>query len=289
MSTYKRGCNHPRVEKYLNSLKEQLSPCRPIPLDKQNFGGGDSFVTIGNKLFVGVARWKQYIKVTHLMNYLLSFLSFIFLLSCQSPSKTNVAQASLTVEPTALTDTDKLQLDTATFAGGCFWCTEAVFERVRGVRSVVSGYTGGEQTNPTYEAVSAGKTSHAEGVQVYYDPNEITYQDLVKIFFGTHDPTQLNRQGPDVGEQYRSAVYYHNPQQKEAVEAYVKELGNSGKYAQPIVTQIEPFKAFYDAEGYHQNYYENNPNNPYIMSVAKPKVKKLLKNFPEYLKDKVSA
>ena len=223
------------------------------------------------------------------MNYLLSFLSFIFLFSCQSPSKTNVAQASLTVEPTALSDTDKLALDTATFAGGCFWCTEAVFERVRGVRSVVSGYVGGEQANPTYEAVSAGQTSHAEGVQVYYDPNEITYQDLVKIFFGTHDPTQFNRQGPDVGKQYRSAVYYHNPQQQKALEAYVKELGASGKYNKPIVTQIEPFEAFYDAEDYHQNYYENNPNNPYVMSVAKPKVKKLIKDFPDYLKDKVTS
>ncbi len=223
------------------------------------------------------------------MNYLVSFLFLIFLSSCQSPSKTSVAQASLTVEPTALSDTEKLQLDTATFAGGCFWCTEAVFERVRGVRSVVSGYTGGEQANPTYEAVSAGQTSHAEGIQVYYDPNEITYKDLVKIFFGTHDPTQLNRQGPDVGEQYRSAVYYHNPRQQAVLESYVKELGNSGKYDKPVVTQVEPFEVFYDAEGYHQNYYENNPNNPYIMSVAKPKVKKLIKNFPEHLKDKASA
>lgn len=222
------------------------------------------------------------------MNYLLSFLSLAFLFSCQSPNRTSVAQASLTVEPTALSDSEKFQLDTATFAGGCFWCTEAVFERVRGVRSVVSGYTGGEQANPTYEAVSAGQTSHAEGIQIYYDPNEITYQDLVKIFFGTHDPTQLNRQGPDVGEQYRSAVYYHNPQQEALLEDYVKELSNSGKYDKPVVTQIEPFETFYDAEGYHQNYYENNPNNPYIMSVAKPKVKKLLENFPEYLKDKAS-
>ncbi len=189
----------------------------------------------------------------------------------------------------ALTETDKLKLDTATFAGGCFWCTEAVFERVRGVRSVVSGYTGGKQENPTYEQVSAGRTSHAEGVQIYFDPTEITYEDLAKIFFGTHDPTQLNRQGPDVGEQYRSAAYYHNPQQRAVLEAYVKELGNSDKYDQPIVTQIEPFDVFYDAEGYHQNYYENNPSNPYIMSVAKPKVKKLIKNFPDYLKDKVSS
>ncbi|MGB3850048.1 MAG: peptide-methionine (S)-S-oxide reductase MsrA [Tunicatimonas sp.] len=223
------------------------------------------------------------------MNYLLSFLSFILLFSCQSPNKTSVAQASLTVEPAALTDADKQQLDTATFAGGCFWCTEAVFERVRGVRSVVSGYTGGQQKDPTYEQVSAGRTSHAEGIQVYFNPDEITYEDLVKIFFGTHDPTQLNRQGPDVGKQYRSAVYYHNPQQKAAVEAHVQELSSSGKYDKPIVTQVEAFEKFYDAEGYHQNYYENNPNNPYIMSVAKPKVKKLIKNYPDYLKDNTSS
>lgn len=223
------------------------------------------------------------------MNYLFSLLSLLFLASCQSPNKTSVAQASLTVEPAALTAADKQQLDTATFAGGCFWCTEAVFERVRGVRSVVSGYTGGQQKDPTYEQVSAGKTNYAEGIQVYFNPDEITYQDLVKIFFGTHDPTQLNRQGPDVGKQYRSAVYYHNPQQKAAVEAHVQKLSSSGKYDQPIVTQVEPLDVFYPAEGYHQNYYENNPNNPYIMSVAKPKVKKLIKNYPDYLKDNVSS
>jgi peptide-methionine (S)-S-oxide reductase len=223
------------------------------------------------------------------MNYLFSLLSLLLVISCQSPNKTSVAQASLTVEPAALTDADKQQLDTATFAGGCFWCTEAVFERVRGVRSVVSGYIGGQQKDPTYEQVSAGQTSHAEGVQVYFNPDEIAYEDLVKIFFGTHDPTQLNRQGPDVGEQYRSAVYYHNPQQKAVVEAHVQELSSSDKYDQPIVTQVEPLDVFYPAEGYHQNYYENNPSNPYIMSVAKPKVKKLIKNYPDYLKDDVSS
>lgn len=223
------------------------------------------------------------------MQYVLSVISIIGLFACQSPSKTQVAEASLTVEPAALSDAQKAQLDTATFAGGCFWCTEAVFERVRGVESVVSGYTGGDQPNPTYEAVSAGKTTHAEAVQIYYDPEQITYPELVKIFMGTHDPTQLNRQGPDVGEQYRSAIYYRNPEEKAAIEASIKKLTASGKYDKPIVTQVEAFEAFYDAEGYHQNYYENNPNNPYIMSVAKPKVKKFKKNFGDYMKDKASS
>ena len=223
------------------------------------------------------------------MQYVLSLLSIVFLFSCQSPSNTSVAEASLTVEPAALTDTQKAELDTATFAGGCFWCTEAVFERVRGVESVVSGYTGGDQPNPTYEAVSAGKTTHAEAIQIYYDPEEITYPELVKIFMGTHDPTQLNRQGPDVGEQYRSAIYYRDGDEKKVIDDYIKELTESGKYDKPIVTQVQPFEAFYDAEGYHQNYYENNPTNPYIMSVAKPKVKKFKKNFAEYLKDKANS
>ena len=223
------------------------------------------------------------------MQYVISLFSILFLFACQSPSKTSVAEASLTVEPAALTDAQKAELDTATFAGGCFWCTEAVFERVRGVESVVSGYTGGNEPNPTYEAVGAGKTDHAEAVQIYYNPEQITYPELVKIFMGTHDPTQLNRQGPDVGKQYRSAIFYRNPEEKKEVENYIKELTASGKYDQPVVTQVQPFKAFYDAEGYHQNYYENNPTNPYIMSVAKPKVKKFQKNYADYLKDKANS
>lgn len=223
------------------------------------------------------------------MQYLLSFLSVILLFACQSPSKTSVPEASLTIEPTAFTESQKENLDTATFAGGCFWCTEAVFERVRGVESVVSGYSGGEQPDPTYQQVSAGRTNHAEAIQIYYDPEQITYPELVEIFMGTHDPTQLNRQGPDVGKQYRSAIYYRTPQEKEAVEAYIRESTNSGRYSEPIVTQVEPFRAFYDAEDYHQNYYENNPNDPYILSVAKPKIKKFYKNFPEYLKEEAKA
>ena len=223
------------------------------------------------------------------MQYVLSLFSIILLASCQSPNQSTVSEASLTVEPAALTDTQKETLDTATFAGGCFWCTEAVFERVRGVESVVSGYSGGEQPNPTYEDVGAGKTNHAEAVQVYYNPEQITYPELVEIFMGTHDPTQLNRQGPDVGKQYRSAIFYRNAKEKAAIDTYIKESTNAGRFSKPIVTQVVPFQAFYDAEGYHQNYYENNPNNPYIISVTKPKVKKFEKEFADYLKDKAKA
>ncbi len=220
------------------------------------------------------------------MQYVLSFFSFIFLLSCQSPQSDTTAAETTPVEPAVmLTEAEAAALDTATFAGGCFWCTEAVFERVKGVRSVVSGYTGGEEVDPTYEEVGGGETSHAEGVQVYYEASEITYAELVKIFFGTHDPTQLNRQGPDVGEQYRSAVYYHSLEQQQAVDQHIEELEASGKYDKPIVTQVEPFDIFYLAEDYHQDYYRLNPNNPYIMSVAKPKVAKYKKNFPDYVQE----
>ena len=219
------------------------------------------------------------------MQYLLSLFSILLLVACQSPQNATTETEDTPAEPVALSETEAAALDTATFAGGCFWCTEAVFERVKGVRSVVSGYTGGEEADPTYQAVSAGQTSHAEGVQVYYEPSEITYEALVKIFFGTHDPTQLNRQGPDVGEQYRSAVYYHDPQQQEVVENYVAQLEESGKYDKPIVTEIEPFDTFYIAEPYHQDYYRLNPNDPYIVQVAKPKVEKFRKNFADYAQE----
>ncbi|WP_245701848.1 peptide-methionine (S)-S-oxide reductase MsrA [Roseivirga misakiensis] len=177
----------------------------------------------------------------------------------------------------------------ATFAGGCFWCTEAVFERVEGVNNVVSGYTGGKEENPTYYQVSYGKTTHAEGIQIYYDPKVITYQELLDIFFATHNPTELNRQGPDVGKQYRTAVYYHDDAQKKAVEATIAKLDKSGKYDKKIVTEVQPYDKFWLAEDYHQDYYELNPGNPYIINVAIPKVKKLKKYFPEKVKAKYKA
>ncbi|MTI23100.1 peptide-methionine (S)-S-oxide reductase [Fulvivirga sp. RKSG066] len=176
------------------------------------------------------------------------------------------------------------KLDTAYFASGCFWCTEAVFERVEGVEDVVSGYSGGSSKNPTYKQVSAGLTDHAEAVRVLYDPDVVSYKDLVYIFFGSHDPTQLNRQGPDVGKQYRSAIFYTTSSEQSTAKAVMEELDSSGKYKKPIVTEITEFSAFYEAEDYHQDYYDAHPNQPYIVSVSKPKVEKFMKEFKDKLK-----
>lgn len=176
--------------------------------------------------------------------------------------------------------------DTAYFASGCFWCTEAVFERVEGVGEVVSGYSGGTSPNPTYNEVAAGRTDYAESVRVIYDPNVISYSELVEIFYGSHDPTQLNRQGPDVGKQYRSAIFYQTDEQKRIAQEWKQKLDNSGKYDDPIVTKISAFMSFYIAEEYHQDYYANHPNNRYIVNVSKPKVEKFEKEFQDKLKDK---
>ncbi len=207
-------------------------------------------------------------------------LSTFLILACSNQTQ---SQATGKEVPT-LDQSDAGGLAIATFAGGCFWCVEAAFERIRGVEEAISGYTGGSEPNPTYNQVSYGKTHHAEAVRVHYDPTVIDYQTLLQVFFVAHDPTQLNRQGPDVGEQYRSAVYYHSPKQKAEVESYIRELGASGKFDKAIVTQVEPAGTFYQAEDYHQNYYELNPGSGYIQNVSRPKVEKVMKTFPELLK-----
>ncbi len=175
--------------------------------------------------------------------------------------------------------------DTATFATGCFWCTEAVFEELNGVLKVISGYTGGKVANPTYKAVCSGETGHAECVQVVYEPDKISFDELLEVFFEVHDPTSLNRQGADVGTQYRSGIFYHNEEQKEKAEYYKNELNKSGAYTKPIVTEITPLQTFYVAEDYHQEYYDNNKNaNPYCSVVIKPKLEKFQKVFSKKLK-----
>ena len=175
----------------------------------------------------------------------------------------------------------------ATFAGGCFWCTEAVFERVTGVTDVVSGYTGGSQENPTYRQVSYGQTDHLEAIQIYYDPEVVSYRELLEIFFvAGHYPTQSNGQGPDLGGQYLSAVFAHDDAQKKAAKEYIAELDASGKYDKKIFTKVRDYDKFWLAEDYHQDYYELNPGNPYIINIAKPKVKKLKKYFPNKVKEK---
>jgi peptide-methionine (S)-S-oxide reductase len=173
----------------------------------------------------------------------------------------------------------------ATFGSGCFWCTEAIFLQVRGVQEVISGYTGGKVKNPTYREVTSGLTGHAEVVQLHYDQNLISYEELLEIFWQTHDPTTLNRQGADVGTQYRSVVFYHNEEQKQLAEFYKTKLDQSGAFDQPVVTEISPAAAFYKAEDYHQNYYSLNGNAPYCSYVIQPKVEKFKKAFAEKLKN----
>ena len=172
--------------------------------------------------------------------------------------------------------------DTAVFAGGCFWGIEAVFEHVKGVKSAVSGYAGGNVANPSYEQVSTGDTGHAESVQVVYDPSQVSYGKLLQIFFSVaHDPTQLNRQGPDHGTQYRSAIFYSNAQQQQIADAYVKQLSAAKTFSRPIVTQVTKLSAFYPAEAYHQDYLTHHPNQLYIVINDQPKVAALKKQFPD--------
>jgi peptide-methionine (S)-S-oxide reductase len=172
----------------------------------------------------------------------------------------------------------------AVFGGGCFWCTEAVFDELRGVKSVVSGYAGGSTKNPTYDEVCGGRTGHAEVIKIEFDPGEIAFKDLLTVFFGTHDPTTLNRQGNDVGTQYRSAIFYANEEQKREAEAFIKELNDSKSFDKPVVTTLEPLGEFYEAEDYHQKYYANNPYQPYCQYMIPPKLNKLHKQFGVLLK-----
>lgn len=208
--------------------------------------------------------------------FLLLILSIftVFQTACQDKAKT--------MKPKKPTTENK---QVAYFASGCFWCVEAIFESVKGVDEAVSGYSGGQVKNPTYEAVSSGQTGHAETVAVYYDPQVVSYETLVKVFFGSHDPTTLNRQGPDRGTQYRSVVFYQNETEKNIAAAYVKKLETQQAFGVPIVTQIVPFEIFYEAEDYHQDYEEQHPENPYIQNVSIPRLRKFQQKFPELLKE----
>ena len=174
--------------------------------------------------------------------------------------------------------------EVATLAGGCFWCLEAVYNDLRGVESVVSGYTGGRVPDPSYEAVCTGATGHAEVIQITFNPDVISYRELVEVFFTIHDPTTLNRQGNDIGTQYRSAIFYHSPEQKEIAEEVISEIERSDIWKDPIVTEVTPLDVFYPAEEYHQRYFERNPNQGYCTVVISPKVSKFRKQFLSKLK-----
>jgi peptide-methionine (S)-S-oxide reductase len=175
-------------------------------------------------------------------------------------------------------------LEQATFGAGCFWCVEAVFQRLEGVESVVSGYSGGHVDNPTYKQVCSGDTGHAEVVQITYDPSKVTYAELLEVFWGTHDPTSPNRQGNDIGAQYRSVIFAHDAEQQKLAEGYKQKLDASGAFSAPIVTEIAPYRRFFPAENYHQDYYELNGRQPYCQIVIRPKVEKLKKVFGDKLK-----
>ena len=183
-----------------------------------------------------------------------------------------------------MTNNNGTNLETATFGSGCFWCTEAIFQNVEGVENVASGYMGGHVKNPTYKEVCSGLTGHAEVLQVTFNPTEISYTELLEIFWKTHDPTTPNRQGADVGTQYRSAIFYHNDEQKRLAEKYKQELTAAKAFDQPIVTEITPAAVFYKAEDYHQNYFNLNGEAPYCSFVIQPKVEKFKKVFKEKLK-----
>ena len=172
----------------------------------------------------------------------------------------------------------------ATLGGGCFWCLDAVFRELRGVEQVVSGYAGGHVANPTYEQVCSGRTGHAEVVQITFDPSKVTYRELLEVFFTIHDPTTRDRQGADVGSQYRSVIFYHSPEQRQTAEAVMAELSAAGLWSAPMVTQLVPFEAFYPAEAYHQNYFARNPQQPYCQIVIVPKVAKFRERYLAQLK-----
>ncbi len=211
-----------------------------------------------------------------------TLISMVTLLSCAVRENPQKYMTSSLTSPS--TEETTLRTDTATFGTGCFWCTEAIFQQLDGVLKVSSGYSGGQVKNPTYKEVCEGTTGHAECVEIVYDPAKITFDELLEVFWQTHDPTTLNRQGNDVGTQYRSAIFYHNDEQKAKAEKYKAELNKSGAWDKPIVTEITPASAFYVAENYHQDYYNNNGSAPYCYYVIRPKLEKFEKVFKSKMK-----
>jgi peptide-methionine (S)-S-oxide reductase len=220
------------------------------------------------------------------MRYFIMYFCLLGLLACvqegNTQSKSKKEQKSKKEEMN--TQINLANMEQATFGAGCFWCVEAVFQRIKGVEKIVSGYAGGKTKNPNYKAVCTGETGHAEVCQITYDPSKVSFDELLEVFWKTHDPTTLNRQGNDVGTQYRSVIYYHNDAQKQLAEKYKKELDEVKAFDRPIVTEISPLPEFYVAEDYHQNYYNQNPDQGYCAFVIAPKVEKLRKVFKEKLK-----
>jgi peptide-methionine (S)-S-oxide reductase len=221
------------------------------------------------------------------MKHFLFTLIFSLLFSCQNSAQTNPKQQAV-IDAKPIEVSIQNGKARAYFASGCFWCVEAIFESVKGVKEVISGYAGGKEKNPTYEQVGGGFTSHAEAVEVYYDPKEISFTALVQVFFGSHDPTTLNRQGPDRGRQYRSVAFYKTKEEKKIIDAYIVALKEQNVYnGDPITTEVTKFTIFYPAEDYHQDYERKNPNNSYVRNVSVPRLNRFKKNFSDYLKENI--
>lgn len=228
-------------------------------------------------IFHDQSHWNFVIQFITMVKTAIALVVATYFSGCTSETRYNSLSSSL------INMTE--QIDTATFGTGCFWCTEAIFEQMNGVLKVISGYSGGKVDNPTYKQVCTGETGHAECVQIQYEPSKVSYDELLEVFWQVHDPTTLNRQGADVGTQYRSVIFYHNEEQKRKAEHYKSELEKSGAFKDPIVTEIAPASKFYTAEDYHQEYYAENKNkNPYCAMVIRPKVEKFQKVFAHKLK-----
>ena len=217
-----------------------------------------------------------------------TLMAFLSLSACaQSNSKAMNTDQNQDAPATPIEVKVPQGMDAATFGNGCFWCTEAVFDRLAGVQSVEPGYSGGHIKNPAYKEVCTGRTGHAEVARIVYDPSVVSYAELLEVFFATHDPTTLNRQGNDVGPQYRSAIFYHSEEQRRVAEVSLQVADESGVWRDPIVTEVSPLINYYSAESYHNDYYENNPEQPYCQYVVRPKVDKFIKQFRSKLKEGV--
>jgi peptide-methionine (S)-S-oxide reductase len=225
-------------------------------------------------------------KTIHPLKKAVTLVTAVFFISACGQNKTTTNNAAMSSEPTSrkAEHPSSATVDTATFGAGCFWCVEAVFQRLNGVISIKSGYSGGSVKNPSYKEVCSGTTGHAEVCQIVFDPTKVSYDELLEVFWKTHDPTTLNSQGNDFGTQYRSTIFYHNEEQRQKAESYKKELNAAKVYPNPIVTEIKPFTSYYPAEDYHQNYYNQNGNEGYCKFVIQPKIDKFEKVFKDKLK-----
>lgn len=218
------------------------------------------------------------------LSFSITLFACLFFVSCSSTNTKQEGTNPAAVKTKMVNSEDLRSASRAYFASGCFWCVEAIYESVQGVSEAVSGYSGGVVKNPTYQQIGTGQLKHAEAVEVFYDPKVVSFETLVKVFFGSHDPTSYHRQGPDRGPQYRSIAFYQSEEEKKIIEKYIDQINESGAYSEKVVTEVVPFEKFWIAEDYHQDYERLNPNNPYVQQVSIPRLNRFKAKFPELLK-----